>query len=95
MATSLSRIPPIWYAFGYKPATDKPHKPQATPDYHARPKMRVVRVVKFLSFENTNATKNRALTQVKDLSTQEIFNVYEGQLCYCESGDAYLWEQGA
>ena len=90
MATSLSRIPPIWYAFGYKPVTHKPRKPQATPDYHTLPKMRAVRVVDFLSFENTSASKNQAVTRVKDLSTQEVFNVYEGQLCYCEGGDAYL-----
>ena len=90
MITSLSRIPSIWYAFGYKPATDKPKKSQVTPDYHTRPKMRIVRVDKFLSFENTNATRNHAVTRVRDLSTQEIFNVYEGQLCYTEVGDAYL-----
>jgi hypothetical protein len=86
MNASLSLL----FSFRYKPATDKPKKPQATPDYHARPKMRVVRVDKYLSFENTNATRNRAITRVKDVSTQEIFNVYEGQLCYCESGNAYL-----
>jgi len=63
---------------------------QATRISSLLPKKRIVRVVDFLSFENTNATKNHAVTRVKDLSTQETFNVYEGQLCYCESGDAYL-----
>jgi len=68
---------------------------QATRISSLLPKKRIVRVVDFLSFENTTSAKNHAVTRVKDLSTQEIFNVYEGQLCYCESGDAYLWEQGA
>jgi len=83
----------FYYDFGYKPATDKPHKLQATPDYRTQSKKRLVRVVEFLSFENTHSAKNHAITRVKDLSTQETFNVYEGQLCYCESGDAYLIEE--
>lgn len=66
---------------------------QATRVRSLLPKKRIVRVVEFLSFENTTAAKNHAVTRVKDLSTQETFNVYEGQLCYCESGDAYLIEE--
>ena len=78
------------YAFGYKPATDKSQPPQATFEHRIKTKRRLVRVVEFVSVENTKATKNHAVTRVRDLSTQETFNVYEGQLCYCESGDAYL-----
>ena len=90
MATSLSRIPAVWRTFGCMAPIGEPKKPQATPDYHIQPKRRLVRIVDFLSIENTSATRNQALTRVRDLSTQETFNVYEGQLCYCESGDAYL-----
>ena len=78
------------YAFGFKPATARPQPPQATPEPQSKTKKRLVRVVEFVSVENTKATKNHAVTRVRDLNTQEIFNVYEGQLCYCEGGDAYL-----
>ena len=55
--------------------------------------MRRVRVVEFLSYENTRAARNRAVTNVKDFLTQESLNVYEGQLCYSNYGDAYLLEE--
>ena len=80
----------LCYSFGYKPATAKPQPPQATLGHRAKTKKRLVRVVDFVSVENTKATKNHAVTRVRDLNTQEIFIVYEGQLCYCEGGDAYL-----
>ena len=96
MATSLSRIPPIWYAFGYKPITNKPHKPQATRlnfvycaliFFGKRIKKRNT-AVRQLKFINKLFLAEKPLEQyyevkrIKDNKITELNNIYQFKIKY-------------